>query len=99
MKTAAVWDWPTPGSVKDVRAFLGLASYYRCYILNFASVATPLLAWLDAKLIWDDDCEQAFQAFKKALVQPPVLLAYPTRDGHFILPTDASDTGMGAVLE
>ncbi len=52
----------------------------------------------DAKLIWDDDCEQAFQALKKALVQPPVL-TYPTRDGHFVLSTDASDTGMGAVLE
>ncbi len=42
MKTAAVQDWLTPGSVKDVRAFLGLAFYYRCYIPNFASVATPL---------------------------------------------------------
>ncbi len=41
MKTAAVQDWPTPRTVKDVRAFLGLASYYRCYIPNFVSVATP----------------------------------------------------------
>ncbi len=100
MKTTAVQDWPTPGSVKDVQAFLGLASYYRRYIPNFASVATPLtgLTKKDAKFIWNDDCEQAFQALKKALVQPPVL-AYPTRDGHFIVSTDASDTGMGAVLE
>ncbi len=52
----------------------------------------------DAKLIWDDDCEQAFQALNKALVQPPVL-QYPTRDGHIVLSTDASDTGMGAILE
>ncbi len=52
----------------------------------------------DAKLTWDDDCEQAFLALKKALVQPPVL-AYPTREGPFILSTDANDTGMGAVLE
>ncbi len=53
MKTAAVQDWPTPGTVKDVRAFLGLASYYRRYIPNFASVATPLtgLTKKDAKLI------------------------------------------------
>ncbi len=102
IKTAAVQDWPTPRIVKDVLAFLGLASYYRRYIPNFASVATPLsgLTKKDAELIWDDDCEQeqAFQALKKALVQPPVL-AYPTRDGHFVLSTDASDTGMGAVLE
>ncbi len=52
----------------------------------------------DAKLIWDDDCEQAFQTVKEALVQPPVL-DYPTKDGHFVLSMDASDTGMGAVLE
>ncbi len=100
MKTAAVQDWPTPRRVKDVRAFLGLASYYRRYFPNFASVATTLtgLTMKDAKLIWDDDCDQAFPALKKALVQAPVL-AYPTREGPFILSTDASDTGMGVVLE
>ena len=99
MKTAVVQDWPTHCTVKDVRAFFGLVSYYRRYIPNFASEATPLtgLTKKDAKLIWDDDCEQAFLALKKALVQPPVL-AYPTREGPFILSTDASDTGMGAVL-
>ncbi len=52
----------------------------------------------DAKLVWDDDCEQAFLALKKALVQPPVLV-YLMREGPFILSTDASDTGMGVVLE
>ncbi len=100
MKTAAMQDWPTPRTVKDVRAFLGLASYYRRYIPNFASAVTPLtgLTKKDAKLIWNDDCEQAFLALKKALVQPPVL-AYLTREGAFILSTDASDTVMGAVLE
>ncbi len=48
--------------------------------------------------MWDDDCEQAFETLKKALVQPPIL-AYPTRDAPFILSTDANETGMGAVLE
>ncbi len=100
MKAVAVQDWPTPRTVKDVHAFLGLASYYRRYIPIFAFVATPLtgLTKKDAELIWGDDCEQAFQALEKALVQPPVLV-YPTRDGHFVLSTDTSDTGMGALLE
>ncbi len=73
---------------------------YKHYIPNFASVATPLMGLTkkDAKLIWDDDCEQAFLAPKKTLVQPPVP-AYLMREGPFILSTDASDTGMGAVLE
>ena len=100
MKTAAVQDSSTHCTMKDIRAFLGLTSYYRHYIPNFASVATPLMVLTkkEAKLIWDDDCEQAFLPLKKALVQPPVL-AYPTRDIPFVLSTDASDTGMGTVLE
>ncbi len=42
MKTAAVQDWPTPHTVKDVWAFLGLVSYYWRNITNFTFVATPL---------------------------------------------------------
>ncbi len=60
-------------------------------------MATPLTK-KDVKLIWDNDYEQAFLAFKKSLVQLPVL-AYHTRDGPFIPSTDVSDTGMRAVLE
>ncbi len=44
MKTATVQDWATPCTLKDVRAFLGLVSYYRHYIPNFAAVAAPLMA-------------------------------------------------------
>ncbi len=63
-------------------------------------MAAPLtgLTKKDAKLVWGDDCEQAFLALKKALVQPPVP-AYRTRDGQFVLSTDASDMSMGALLE
>ena len=46
MKTAAVQDWPTSLTVKNVWAFLWLASYYRLYIPNFDSVATPLMGWV-----------------------------------------------------
>ncbi len=96
VKTAAVQDWQTPHTVKDVTAFLGLASYYWRYIPNFSFASTPLtgLTKKDIKLIWDDNCEQASLALKKALVQPPIL-AYPTREGPFVLSTDASDTGQG----
>ncbi len=48
--------------------------------------------------MWDDACEGAFQTLKAALVTAPIL-TYPTREGHFVLSTDASDVGIGAVLE
>ncbi len=99
-KTEAVEQWPTPTSVKDVRAFLGLASYYRRYIPGFSTVAAPLtnLARQGVDLVWDDACEGSFQTLKAALITAPIL-TYPTREGHFVLSTDASNVGMGAVLE
>ncbi len=48
--------------------------------------------------MWDDACEGAFRTLKAALVSAPIL-ACPTREGHFVLSTDASDLGIGAVLE
>ncbi len=100
MKTATVQDRPTPYTVKGVHALLRLVSYYRRYIPTFAYTATPLTGSTkkEGKLIWDDACEHAFLALKKALVQL-LVLAYPTRDRHFVLSTDASNTGMDAVLE
>ncbi len=99
-KTEAVEQWPTPTSIKDVRAFLGLASHYRRYIPGFSTVAAPFtnLMRQGVDLVWDDTCEGAFQTLKAALTTAPIL-TYPTREGHFVLSTDASDVGIGAVLE
>ncbi len=96
-KTKAVEKWPTPINLKDVRAFLGLASYNRRYIPGFSTEAAPMtnLARQGVDLVWDDACEGAL---KTALISAPVL-AYPTREGHFTLSTDCSDVGIGAVLE
>ena len=41
-KVEAVTSWPTPHSVHDIRVFLGLASFYRCFIDNFSCIVTPL---------------------------------------------------------
>ncbi len=91
--------WPTRVNVKDVPAFPGLASNYRHYIPGFSTVAAPMtnLTRQPVDLMWDDACKEAFRTLKTALVSAPVL-AYPTREGHFILSTDTS-VGIGAVLE
>ena len=98
-KVEAVRDWPNPQTVKDVRRFLGLSSYYRRFIKNFADIARPLhkLTEEGREFKWSSECEDAFNQLKRALTTTPVL-AFPTTNDPFILDTDASNTGAGAVL-
>lgn len=99
-KIQAVVDWPIPKNAKQVRSFLGLASYYRKFVKGFADIARPLhkICEKNSKFIWSNECAGAFAALKAALTSAPVL-AYPKCDGkRFILDTDASDMAVGAVL-
>lgn len=102
-KIEAVEKWPTPATVKEVRRFLGLASYYRRYISHFADISKPLnnLTQKDVPYVWSCKCENAFHELKAKLVTAPVL-AYPQFGQNaslFVLQTDASNVGLGAVLE
>ena len=98
-KIDSVKNWPKPVTVKQVRSFLGLCSYYRKFILNFSSIAKPLtrLTEKDIKIVWSSDCDQAFEKLKTSLVNTPVLV-YPDLTKPFILDTDTSGVGIGAVL-
>ena len=100
-KIAKVSNWPVPQSVDDIRSFLGLANYYKRFIKNFSTIAKPLTALTGKgkQFQWDDSCSASFHALKDALTSAPVL-AYPSPnpDNLFILDTDASDFGIGAVL-
>ena len=98
-KIRAVTDWPTPNSVRDVRAFIGLASYYRRFVQDFAAIAAPLhqLMRKNARFQWNSEHHEAFERLKRALVEAPVLVT-PNEDPQYILDADASDTAMGAVL-
>uniref|UniRef100_A0A5S6R425 RNA-directed DNA polymerase n=1 Tax=Trichuris muris TaxID=70415 RepID=A0A5S6R425_TRIMR len=100
LKTAVVANWPRPLNVTDVRRFLGLASYYRRYIKSFATIAKPLhqLTEHKAEFKWDQDCDAAFRLLKQSLSAAPTL-ASPDFGREFQLHTDASDVGLGAVLE
>ena len=98
-KTDLVANWPTPTSCKDVQKFLGLANYYRRFVSGFASIAKPLhrLTEKTAKFKWSLQCEQAFDDLKQRLTSAPIL-ALPDFSNQFVLDTDASDVGIGAVL-
>ena len=90
----------TPVSVKEIRSFLGLASYYRRFVEHFAQKAGPLhaLTHKNAKFHWDEKCEEAFQLLKAALMTSPIL-AMPLDEGRYYLDTDASNESIGAVLQ
>ena len=93
--------WPTPKNVTEVRSFLGFCSYYRRYLPHFYEVSYPLVkltkSEIKKKFIWSTDCQQSFKELIQKLSEAPIL-AYPKNDGIFILDTDASGIGIGAVL-
>ena len=98
-KVAAVLDWHVPSTLKELRAFLGLAGYYRRFVEDFSRLADPLyeLTKKGQPFTWSPRQQASFEQLKKALTSPPVL-SYPTREGLFVLDTDASNVSIGAVL-
>ncbi|KAI4871629.1 hypothetical protein NFI96_008439, partial [Prochilodus magdalenae] len=95
----SVADWPTPHTPTEVRAFLGLCSYYRKFIRNFAHHAAPLHALTEKNVSfqWTYQCQDSFDYLKQALSNPPVV-AFPDFSWPFTLYTDASGCAIGAVL-
>ena len=95
----AVQEFPVPTCVTQVRQFLGLTSYYRRFIKGFAEVASPLhsLTKKNVEFVWNRECQLAFDLLKQKLTTAPVLV-YPNFDQSFVLETDASIKGLGAVL-
>ena len=98
-KCKAVQEFPQPRKLRDVRAFLGLCSYYCKFIKDFAKIAAPLtdLTKREVAFQWSDECEKAFRTLKQKLVNPPIL-AYPDYQKEYLLYTDASSTAVGMVL-
>ncbi|GBG88043.1 hypothetical protein CBR_g46412 [Chara braunii] len=98
-KGAAVREALAPVTLAQVRAFLGLASYYRRFIRSFACLAKPPTNLLkkEEQLIWTPECEAAFQALKEALTSAPVL-ARPDPMRQFALHTDRQPQTISAVL-
>ena len=108
-KIEKVKHWPVPSTVNEVRSFLGFVGYFRKYIKGFSQIAKPLCnltAGLETsskkaaskiKVKWTEIEQQAFDTLKSACVSAPVL-GYADFSKPFILHTDSSLDGLGAVL-
>jgi hypothetical protein len=98
-KVKEVLDWKPPTTVTEVRSFLGLADYYRRFILNFSKIAKPATELLkkENKYVWSDACDEDFKHLKKLLTTSPVV-AQPDTTKPFDVYSDASVTGLGGVL-
>ncbi|XP_034071053.1 uncharacterized protein LOC117545404 [Gymnodraco acuticeps] len=95
-KVQAVTGWPNPRNQKQLKSFLGLASYYRKFLRGFACIAAPLFQLLqkDREFLWSEQCQAAFDGLRRALSEAPVLVPANPRL-PFTLDTDASGVGVG----
>ena len=103
-KIQAIRDAPRPSTKRQIKSFLGLAAFYRRFIPNFSSIASPLTDLAKKNKpnsIKDlqDHHKRAFQTLKNRLTSSPILRLPVFQEGkRFVLRTDASDIGLGAVV-
>lgn len=101
-KVEVILNYPTPKCAKDLKRFLGTATWYRRFVPNFSTIAGPLNKLTSSKkgtpsFKWTPEADAAFQSLKECLVSAPVL-SCPDYTKPFEVHTDASSYGIGAML-
>ena len=103
-KIEAILKFGTPTTIRELRSFLGMASWFRDSVKNFAMLAAPLTSQLKGpqgekrrRLKWNEESEKSFQAIKEAMAKQ-TFLHHPDPNKPFLVDCDASDVGVGAVL-
>jgi len=97
-KLEAVHNWPKLTTIKSLRGFLGLIGFYKKFVQGYASITHSLTHLLkkDA-FLWTEEAQYAFEKLKQILLQE-LVLAIPNFESTFVIQTDASGVGMGAIL-
>lgn len=99
-KIECIANYQLPRTLKELRRFVGMATYYSRFIDKFAYMAAPLHELKKdktRKLKWNDTAIRSFEQLKNAMIQAPVL-NMPNFEQKFIIQCDASDYAVGAAL-
>jgi len=98
-KIKSIRDWPIPKNVNDVRSFHGLASFYRRFVKDFSTIASPLndIVKKNMEFKWENEQEKAFNILEEKLTNAPIL-TLPKFSKYFELESDASNVGIGVVM-
>lgn len=97
-KVATMTNWPTQRNLKELKGFLGLTGYYRKFIAGYAHIAQPLTDQTRKDQFgWNEEATVAFEQLKQRMLQAPILIM-PNFTRNFVVETDASGYGIGAVL-
>ena len=101
----AIAKYPEPTMYTAIKGFIGLGGHYRCFIKDFTKIGDPLHEYARGdtakinkeRVVLNEAARGAFHKLKNAVMSAPVL-AYPDPNKEFLLKTDASKLGLGAVL-
>lgn len=98
-KMKAIREYPRPETATACKSFLGMTSYFRRFIPNYARIAQPMYnaSSKPGKIVWNESLEKSFEMLKEKLMTPPVL-APPRLNEQFFLETDGSLVGIAACL-
>eukprot|EP00253_Pinus_taeda_P008363 PITA_08363 len=100
-KIQFIQDWPAPTTLKELNSFLGLANFYRRFVLRFSHIAWPLRqltkGGAKAKFFWSETQQRAFSKLNNRLCSA-LVLTLPNLQEPFEIETNAFDYVIGAVL-
>jgi hypothetical protein len=96
-KAAAIAEWPTPTSLKEVQSFLDMCNFWWKFIRGFSVIMHPLhdIIKKDTPFEWTAECQQAFDALKYAITMAPVLKTL-CEDLPYLMETDTSGVAPAA---
>ena len=98
-KIRAILDMPTPRTEREIRGFLGRLQYISLFIAKLTGICEPIFHLLrkNQPIVWNDDCQRAFEKIKECLLSPLVLVP-PILGFPLLLYLSISDMALGCML-